>query len=595
MAGKNKKSKKSQAGKPEKQQSPTNASSPSKGSDSSLNAQNSSPKAAASKAVASKAVAAAKKADKSSPESAEPKKNESKKNEQSTKLVEKSEVATPVKASSKQASTKNKTKVKPVSTASKKKPTGKPAGADEKLPESKVAVEVKSSKKAAPPEKKATVVQTPPSVTESAVTAEKPSKAAKKAAQVEPSASAVQPAKKENTPGKPELPAKPGRKKRASKLETQAQMPFEGDEQLAPENVESESAELAPETVDASDASEQTEKSSGSAELEATAEASVSSDSVEEGAEGDGETENSYEELAPWANLGNLPLEPELSEEEARENFLLGAIEALLFASEKPLSLKDIARNIEVDKKRCKELLATLWLRYRGRGILPQQISGGFCFRTSGAYSDYVQRLLSLKPVRLSRAQVETLSVIAYRQPITRPEVDEIRGVDSGQVIKGLLERELIKIVGKKEEPGRPMLYGTTPQFMEFFGLDSLRDLPPLKEFTELSDDSKAVYAKELGEEVPEMSATDEDSESDSEIGEVASENEEVIAESQDSTSSAESEESAESSTAEGSDEPSGAEPSAAESGDEPSGAEPSVAESGDGEAELEEETELEP
>jgi segregation and condensation protein B len=101
----------------------------------------------------------------------------------------------------------------------------------------------------------------------------------------------------------------------------------------------------------------------------------------------------------------------------------------------------------------------------------------------------------------MTRAQVETLAIIAYRQPLTRPEVDEIRGVDSGATMKMLLERELIKILGKKDEPGRPLLYGTTPAFLEFFGLKSLKDLPPLREFTELSEESRRVYEEEMGAE----------------------------------------------------------------------------------------------
>jgi segregation and condensation protein B len=102
--------------------------------------------------------------------------------------------------------------------------------------------------------------------------------------------------------------------------------------------------------------------------------------------------------------------------------------------------------------------------------------------------------------VRLTRAQVETLSIVAYRQPVTRPEIDDIRGVDSGSSLKILLDRGLLKILGKKEEAGRPLIYGTTPQFLEFFGLGSLRDLPTLREFSELSDESKALFERRSGE-----------------------------------------------------------------------------------------------
>jgi segregation and condensation protein B len=127
-------------------------------------------------------------------------------------------------------------------------------------------------------------------------------------------------------------------------------------------------------------------------------------------------------------------------------------------------------------------------------------VAGGWVFRTSPQYAPFVRDLTKQKPVRLTRAQVETLAIIAYRQPITRPEVDDVRGVDSGPVLKLLLERDLVRILGKRDEPGRPIIYGTTGQFLEFFGLKSLKDLPTLREFTELSDESRADYEGELGE-----------------------------------------------------------------------------------------------
>ena len=133
-----------------------------------------------------------------------------------------------------------------------------------------------------------------------------------------------------------------------------------------------------------------------------------------------------------------------------------------------------------------------------------QEVAGGYCCRSNPEFAAYVKTHLAQRPVRLSRAQLETLSIIAYRQPITRPEVDDIRGVDSGPVLKGLLERDLIKILGKKDEPGRPMLYGTTVQFLELFNMRSLQDLPTLKEFTELTDDSRRRFEKSLGEDAPE-------------------------------------------------------------------------------------------
>jgi segregation and condensation protein B len=122
-------------------------------------------------------------------------------------------------------------------------------------------------------------------------------------------------------------------------------------------------------------------------------------------------------------------------------------------------------------------------------------VAGGWQFRTDPDSGDFVRRFLRVKPHRLTRAALETLAIIAYRQPVTRPEIEDVRGVDSGAVVKALLERRLIKILGKKEEPGRPLLYGTTKEFLEFFNLRDLKDLPTLREFHELSEEHQAQVA----------------------------------------------------------------------------------------------------
>ena len=136
------------------------------------------------------------------------------------------------------------------------------------------------------------------------------------------------------------------------------------------------------------------------------------------------------------------------------------------------------------------------------RGIHLEEVGGGLIFRTNPVYGPFVRDAAAKKPVRMTRAQIETLAIIAYRQPITRPEVDDVRGVDSGPVMKMLLDRGLIKILGKKDEPGRPLLYGTTANFLEFFGLRSLKDLPSLREFTELSEDSRRAFDREMAASV---------------------------------------------------------------------------------------------
>ncbi len=201
--------------------------------------------------------------------------------------------------------------------------------------------------------------------------------------------------------------------------------------------------------------------------------------------------------------LGEGPVADE-SEVDDTGAYLKGLLEALLFVSDHPLEIKDLARAAKIDKKRAEKLVLEIKTDFQARGLRLDEVGDGFAFRSNPAYSEYVRGYLSLRPVRLSRAQLETLSIVAYRQPITRPEVDDIRGVDAGPVLKGLLERDLVRIIGKKDEPGRPMLYGTTQTFLQVFSLKSLRDLPTLREFTELNDESRKTFEEELGEEAPE-------------------------------------------------------------------------------------------
>ena len=179
---------------------------------------------------------------------------------------------------------------------------------------------------------------------------------------------------------------------------------------------------------------------------------------------------------------------------------LKGLVEALVFATDKPIKVGELARLADAAPKLIRSLLADLAEEYKPRGIHLAEVAGGYLFRTNVRYGSFVRELTQQKPIRLSRAQLEALAILAYRQPITRPEIDEIRGVDSGPVLKMLLERELVRILGKRDEVGRPIIYGTTPEFLEFFGLKSLKDLPNLREFTELTDESHAIAEKELGE-----------------------------------------------------------------------------------------------
>jgi len=180
-----------------------------------------------------------------------------------------------------------------------------------------------------------------------------------------------------------------------------------------------------------------------------------------------------------------------------------GALEALILVSDKPVQAIRLARLTSQDLGAVRRALAEIADDYQGRGISLDEIAGGFQFRTSPKFAPFVRMLVQQKPTKLSRAQLEALSIIAYRQPVTRPEIDDVRGVDSGSALKLLLERNLIKIIGKKEEAGRPLLYGTTTDFLELFGLKNLRDLPTLREFSELTQESRDIFERRIGEPLP--------------------------------------------------------------------------------------------
>jgi segregation and condensation protein B len=175
-------------------------------------------------------------------------------------------------------------------------------------------------------------------------------------------------------------------------------------------------------------------------------------------------------------------------------------VESLLFASDKPLGIGDLKRLLgERDTKKVVAALDALTARRAGSGIHVTSAAGGWQLRTNPEHAPWVGKLLSGKPVRLSRAMLETMAIVAYRQPVTRPEIDDIRGVDCGPVLKTLLDRGLIRIIGKKEDVGRPMLYGTTPEFLRTFNLRDLTELPTLREFHELGAEEKAKVDAEHG------------------------------------------------------------------------------------------------
>jgi segregation and condensation protein B len=175
-------------------------------------------------------------------------------------------------------------------------------------------------------------------------------------------------------------------------------------------------------------------------------------------------------------------------------------LEALLLAAGEPVSAQKLAGVLGEDAKptEVRELLAALEAEYAeaGRGFRIEEVAGGFQLRTLPELAPWLQRLRPQPPLRLSRAALETLAIIAYKQPITRAELEHVRGVDVGAVVASLLERRLVRIAGHREVPGRPMLYATTRRFLEVFGLGSLSDLPTLREIEDLLRDRAAAEAE---------------------------------------------------------------------------------------------------
>jgi segregation and condensation protein B len=218
-----------------------------------------------------------------------------------------------------------------------------------------------------------------------------------------------------------------------------------------------------------------------------------------EGEEGEAEADAERE---PISEIAPVPGTLELDRERTKQ-----ALEALIFVSDRIVTAAQLARALKSRAAIVRELVTEIMQEYQGRGIELIEVASGYQFRSAPACAEYVREFVSQKPIRLTRAQLETLALIAYRQPITRPEIDEVRGVDSGSAMRVLLERNLIKMLGRKDEPGRPLLYGTSPYFLEFFGMRSLKDLPTLREFTELSDENRALFKRKTGENVEDAEA----------------------------------------------------------------------------------------
>jgi segregation and condensation protein B len=162
----------------------------------------------------------------------------------------------------------------------------------------------------------------------------------------------------------------------------------------------------------------------------------------------------------------------------------------LILGSPEPISAQRVAAVIPYCKPaQIAAVVAALNTEYsnHGRSFEIHEVAGGYQVRTLPEYAVYLQQIQPQRPLRLSSAALETLAIVAYRQPVTRAEVENVRGVDAGAVLRSLLERKLLRLAGHKEVPGRPMLYATTRRFLEVFGLDRIEGLPSLREVEELA------------------------------------------------------------------------------------------------------------
>jgi len=174
--------------------------------------------------------------------------------------------------------------------------------------------------------------------------------------------------------------------------------------------------------------------------------------------------------------------------------YVEGVVEALLFVSDKPVTIEEMKEVIgDVDGRALKEAIESLKLKYEveKHGMVIVEIAGGFQMLSNPEYANAIRAFYrTQKKEKLSKPALESLAIVAYKQPVTRLEIELIRGVNSDGVVTHLLEKNLIKLAGRKDVPGKPFLYGTTKEFLEYFGLRSLADLPKLEEFVSLEQNA---------------------------------------------------------------------------------------------------------
>ena len=188
------------------------------------------------------------------------------------------------------------------------------------------------------------------------------------------------------------------------------------------------------------------------------------------------------------------------------DNKLKNILEAALMAVGKPMSIEQLMKLFDDEERpsatRVKDALTQLAAECEGRGIELKTIASGYRYQARQDYSEWMSRLWEEKPAKYSRAYLETLALIAYRQPVTRAEIEEVRGVSvSSNIVKTMLEREWIRVVGHRDVPGRPALYATTKQFLDYFNMKSLEELPSLAEIRDLEDLSPELDLPEPGQQ----------------------------------------------------------------------------------------------
>jgi segregation and condensation protein B len=207
-----------------------------------------------------------------------------------------------------------------------------------------------------------------------------------------------------------------------------------------------------------------------------------------------GETEGTGDATA-------APMEP-ISYRELTSTELQSAVETLLFLQHKPVSINKLREiiNPEIAEDEYRTAVSNIMALYfdESRGIELVEVAGGFQFRTKSENKDIVRRLYQIAPMKLTNAMLEVLAIAAYNQPLTRETVDKIRGVDSSHLVRALLDKKMLRIAGKSDELGRPMIYATTKEFLELFGLRDLSALPSLRELEEM------LPANEVGGDISE-------------------------------------------------------------------------------------------